>query len=154
MSRRAEKKFGQTVAVDKIAVYNGPMNATANTTATAETITSTDGMIVARPQIGQGATLHYPQDTYGFVVTKVSDSGKTVTLAELVSPSLATGHTVDRHDGPFPIWDHTYTEDELKSMIDPQGKVTTIRLNKKGRWASKGTPFTVGKARYYRNYSY
>lgn len=130
------------------------MNATANTTATAENITAANGTVVPRPEVGQGATLHYPQDTYGFVVTKVSESGKTVTLAELISPSLATGHEVDRHDGPFPIWDHTYTEDELKSMVDPAGKITTIRLNKNGRWMSKGTPFTVGKARYYRNYSY
>lgn len=130
------------------------MNATANTTATAETLTAANGTVVPRPEVGQGATLHYPQDTYGFVVTKVSESGKTVTLAELVSPSLNTGHEVNHYDGPFPVWDHIYTEDELKSMVDSNGKTTTIRLNKNGRWMSKGTPFTVGAARYHRNYSY
>lgn len=104
-----------------------------------------------------GATMLYPQDTYGYVVIKASKSGKTLYAIRLKTPDLTTGHKPARFDGPWPVWEHFYTEDELRTMrsgtYDQNG--IELRWSEKGkRYRHAGTPFVVGSARYYRNYSY
>lgn len=86
------------------------------------------------------------------IITRVSKSGKSVWVRRVEPVSRSTGHEAARFDGPFPIWDHEYTEEELRDAkkVSPE---FMARLGKHG-WASGGTPVVVGVARYYRNYSY
>lgn len=106
------------------------------------------------PQVGEGMTLCYPQDSYPYVVVRVSDSGKTVWVKALKTVDLNTGHKPARFDGPFPVWDHTYTEEERASMVADYANERLVRLSKHGYWTSKGANFAVGGARFHRNYSY
>ncbi len=103
--------------------------------------------------VGQGATMHYPQDSYGFVIVEVSPSGKTAKVAPLKTVDMTTGHEPAYFNGPFPVWSHSYTEEELVSMRIEDAPLSTIRLTKRG-WSKNGTPFSVGGARFHRDYSY
>lgn len=105
------------------------------------------------PEVGMGVTLMYPQDRYGFVIIRVSPSGKTIWIAPLKGVDLSTGHQPARYDGPFPVWSHTYTDEERASMILEGAPERQVRLGKRG-WASHGTPYSVGQAVMHRNYSY
>jgi hypothetical protein len=111
-------------------------------------------------KVGEGATLIYPQDSYPYVITRISESGKTAWARPLKTVSLATGHAPARHDGPWPVWSHTYTPEELVSLAYseaeeefPSFREIRITLTATG-WKTKGTPVELGKARYHRNYSY
>jgi len=103
-----------------------------------------------------GATLFYPQDRYGYVVIDSTKSGKTLTIMRLETVDMTTGHTVDHFDGPFPVWSHTYTEDEMRTMRRLGTETIKWSEPRKGymRGGRKGTPFLVGVAQYHRNYSY
>lgn len=109
--------------------------------------------VVYDPEVGMGATLHYPQDSYPFVITRVSPSGKSFWVKPLVGVSKTTGHSPERYDGPFPVWSHVYTPDELVSMVQAEAPERMVRKTKYG-WSSHGTPYSVGQARFHRNYSY
>ena len=104
------------------------------------------------PAIGMGMTLRYPQDCYGYVIVAISPSGKTLTVESLATPDKSTGHEPARYDGPFPVWHHVYTDQERESMRT--GSTMTVRLNKRGEWKNGTTRFSLGKAIYYRNYSF
>jgi hypothetical protein len=107
------------------------------------------------PQVGDGMTMAYPQDYYPYVIVRVSPSGKTVWVKPLEEVSTKTGHSPARYDGPFPVWEHTYTDEERKSMIRndaPEQKVTRSRDGLS--WSLHGTPMLRGGAGYRRNYSY
>ena len=102
--------------------------------------------------VGQGATLLYPQDCYPLLIVRVSDSGKSAWVVRVKEVSKETGHEPARFDGPFPVWSHTYTEEELQELkVDMEPFM--IRLGKHG-WTRKGTPVSVGHAMFHRNYSY
>ena len=120
------------------------------------------------PVVGMGATLHFPQDTYPYVIVAVSKSGKSATIERLHTVDKSTGHEPSRFDGPFSVWDHVYTPEELQAhrytkeeierfeaarVYTGEKFLTTIRLGKNG-WGYKGLRFTVGTARYHRNFSY
>ena len=102
-----------------------------------------------------GATLHYPQDKYGYVVVGSTKSGKTVQVVALTTPDIQTGHHVARWHGIFPVWDHTYTDAELSSMKS-SGDALAVRWSERRQgWRLQGSvPFSVGSARYYRDHSY
>lgn len=106
------------------------------------------------PQVGDGMTLCFPQDSYGYVVTRVSPSGKTVWVKPLEVVNKATGHEPTRYDGPFPVWSHDYTEEERRTMVREDAPERMVRLSKHGYWTSNGLDFAAGGARYHRNYSY
>ncbi len=107
---------------------------------------------ITEPVVGEGATLCYPQDTYGYVITRVSPSGKTFWMVPLALVDKTTGHEPDHYEGPFPVWSHTYTEQEREEMrLDT--KEIVVRKVKRG-WSRNGTPVALGSARYHRNYSY
>lgn len=127
------------------------MNATDTTTAPASTI---EGTTIAMPQVGDGMTLHYPQDSYPYVIVRVSDSGKTVWAKPLQIVDKTTGHEPARFDGPWPVWSHTYTDEERATMVEENAPERAIRLSKHGYWTSRGSDFSMGAARYHRNYSY
>lgn len=100
-----------------------------------------------------GATLCFPQDRYGYVVVRASKTGTVLTLQRLVSVNTATGHKPDRYDGPWPVWDHLYTPEEMASMAE-EGEFRATWSEKRQCYRLHGTPVHVGHARYYRNYSY
>lgn len=104
------------------------------------------------PEVGMGVTLRYPQDTYPYVITRVSPSGKTIWVKPLEGVSKATGHSPARYDGPYPVWSHTYTAEELVSMVRADAPERRVNKVKHG-WASHGTPYSIGKATFHRNYS-
>lgn len=120
--------------------------------------------------VGMGATEVYPQDRYPYVITKISESGKTVTLEPLHTVSTKTGHSPARFSGQFPVWDHEYSPEELESFqyseeekqrylnahVTTEKFPITVRLTKRGwrRGGQNGTPFILGTARYLRDYSY
>lgn len=111
-----------------------------------EALKETDGNV--------GATLLFPQDTYGYVVVKASKSGKVLTAIRLETPSLTTGHKPARFDGPWPVWEHFYTDEELRTMRLEGNEIRLTWSEKGNRYRHAGTSFVVGAARYYRNYSY
>lgn len=111
-----------------------------------------------RGNLTVGATLCFPQDRYGMVVVKASKTGTVLYAYRLKTPGLDTGHSPARFDGPWPVWDHTYTEEEMaKTMRHESGGRELLRLNwseAKQCYRSGGTPVFVGAARYVRNHSY
>ena len=102
------------------------------------------------PTIGQGATKYYPQDRYGYVITKVTKT--TFTAVRLTPVSATTGHTPASFAGPWPVWHHTYTAEEMATMQEP-GTEIVVRKTKQG-WRASGTSFYVGSAVFHRDYSY
>lgn len=107
-------------------------------------------------QVGDGVTLVYPQDRYGYVV--ISRTAKRAKVVELDAPSAKNGYEPERYDGPFPVWSHTYTDDELMAAVATadEDHTKTISLRGDGRWYFPGanTPVWTDQAHYYRNYSY
>lgn len=118
------------------------------------TTTRTKSPATATINVGDGMTHCLPQDSYPYVVTRVSESGKTAWVKPLKIVDLTTGHEPARFDGPFPVWDHIYTDDERESLVIADAPERAVRLNKHGGWGSKGLAFDAGGARYHRNYSY
>lgn len=105
------------------------------------------------PQVGQGATEFLPQDRWGYVITKVSKSGRQITLARLETPDLTTGHKPAGDCNGFPVWDHTYTDEELQTMQRP-GEIKAFYSENAGCYRIGGyAPLSVGFARYYRNFA-
>ena len=109
-------------------------------------------------QVGDGMTMSLPQDMYPYVVTRVSASGKTVWVKPVRSVDKSTGHEPARFDGPFPIWSHVYTAEELQELVYADVEERAVRLVKASGaghyWTSNGATFHSGGAQYYRNYSY
>lgn len=104
--------------------------------------------------VGTAASINFWQDIVPAVVTKVSKSGKTAFIQRIENVSLHTGHTPAHYNGPWPVWDHTYTEEEVANL--PRvGEETRISLRKDGQWKVSGSTATVtfGKARYRRDWS-
>jgi hypothetical protein len=103
--------------------------------------------------VGDGVTLNYPQDAYGYVVTRVSASGKTAWVKPLRTVDLSTGHQPARYDGPFPVWTHRYTPEECESMVRADAPETKIVKSVHGGWVNRGSHFSAGGAVYHRNFS-
>lgn len=101
-----------------------------------------------------GATLTYVTDSHGYVVVAASPTGKQVTLVPLASPDLSTGHKPAEYNGGYPVWSHTYTDEELAWMARPQFGSRTARWSeKKQGFYVHGARVRVGTARFYRNFS-
>lgn len=90
------------------------------------------------PQPGQAATGQYPNDSYGFVVEKVT--AKTATVVRLKAPA-----SYNMFDGEA----HYYSDEELVSHRTEAREV--IRLRKDGKyWARNGSmSFYFGVARHF-----
>lgn len=103
---------------------------------------------------GTPVTLLYPQDAYPYVIIRVSPSGKTAWMVEVGEVDQTTGHKPARFDGPFPVWDHTYTDAEVKAMRTDRPEIR-IYQRADGTWRVSGRAnrVEIGQARYYRNYS-
>lgn len=107
------------------------------------------------PKVGDGMTIEYPQDRYPLMVTRVSPSGKTAWVKSVRTVDRSTGHEPDRFDGPFPIWDHTYTAEELAELVNEAAPEMMVRRSRDGlSWSLNGTHVSSGGATFKRNYSY
>lgn len=125
------------------------MTTATTTTATAPT-GPTGGNVL---HVGDGMTLCYPSDRYPYVVVWRSASGKTVRVKPLRIVTLDTGHAPDRFEGSFPVWDHTYSEQERRDLIADDGAERTVRFTAASGWTSRGADFAAGGATYYRNFA-
>ena len=102
-----------------------------------------------------GATIVYPQDQCPVLLTRVGRAGNTIWFIKVKSVDSNTGHQPARYEGPFPVWDHTYSEDELVRLGQPSQEPRIARWSEARQcYLWYGTPVHVGDARYYRNYSY
>lgn len=105
-------------------------------------------------KVGDGATIIYPQDRYPLVISRVSPSGKTAWAHRLTTVDIYTGHKPAYFNGPYPVWNHTYTEVERQAYAMEHVTVR-LSLRKDGTWrlAGTNTRVTVGDAVYYRNFA-
>lgn len=108
------------------------------------------------PAVGTGATLYYPQDRYPYVVVEVSRTGNAIWVKPVETVSTKTGHAPAGTCNGFPVWDHTYTDDEVKALV--QDGVTPTKLTRRadGRYRPVGSSdvvYGLGHARYFRNYA-
>lgn len=110
--------------------------------------------LAAAGDAGVGAYRSYPQDDYPMVVVKASKSGKAITMLSLRTVDLTTGHQPSRYDGPFPVWSHTYTDQERIDLRQEGTEVVARWSEKRQRYTISGTPVGVGNAVYHRNFSY
>lgn len=103
---------------------------------------------------GTPATICYPDDAYPAVV--VEATAKFATLVPVKTVSESTGHQPAYYNGSFPVWDHTYTEDEIKTLRRDNFPTTRVSRRKNGRWYIVGTkvPVKMGEAHYRRNFAY
>lgn len=106
-----------------------------------------------QPQVGDGMTMAYPQDMYPYVITRVSESGKTVWVKPLEQVSKDTGHEPARFEGPFPVWHHLYTDEERQSMVRDLPEIRVNRSRDMLRWTAGNVPFLRGGAVYRRDFS-
>lgn len=92
------------------------------------------------PTVGMGATIYLWSDRYPATVTKVSTSGKTVTLTE---------DHAERTDKNGLSESQTY-----EFSPNPSGRVWTARKTKRGTWRAGGNGVTFGSRAAYRDPSF
>lgn len=110
--------------------------------------------VLTAPEIGMGASLLYPQDTYGYVVTDTGKGGKWVHLFRLDFERLPEADRKPvRFEGPWPVFAHEFTDAE-RADLRLRGSDGRAYLRKDGYYYLAGTRIILGKAVYYRNHSY
>ena len=87
------------------------------------------------PEVGMGATIHWWSDRTAGTVTKVSPSGKTVTITE------------DR----VTEWKDHYG---VTFAANPDGRTFVARLTKNGTWKSAGNGVRLGSRAAYNDPSF
>lgn len=107
--------------------------------------------ILLLPKVGMGVTLHYPSDCYPYEIVKVI-SNQTLEIREM-SWTAVPGWKADFHPGGFLGHISNLRDQKFTYASNPNGKVTRIRLNKRGRWMNKTIPYSVGKAVYFRDWN-
>ncbi|MBO2461609.1 hypothetical protein [Actinomadura violacea] len=106
------------------------------------------------PVLGKGATHAMPQDRMPFVVTAISPSGAKVALEALRTVGGHTGHKPAYHVGPWPVWDHEYSDAELETMRYEGPELRQYAHRRKdGRYYMDGQRVYFGGARYRRSYA-
>jgi hypothetical protein len=98
-----------------------------------------------------GATLLLPSDRVPYAV--LERLGNSWFLKPVIEVSTSTGHSPARYHGDKPVWDHTYTEDELQKLILLNEETIAVRLKNGCYQDSEGLEYIIGVARYYRDYS-
>lgn len=99
-------------------------------------------------QVGDLATLCYPQDLYPYIVTKVSPGGRKVTLSAIGHAGIAPAAL---HNG-FPFFDHSFSTDEARHLVQPDSTLVAY-LGANGYSVDGFTPIALGVARYRRDWS-
>lgn len=98
-----------------------------------------------------GVTQILPSDRYPFLL--LSQKGKRARIQAVDLVSLKTGHKPAYFNGPFPVWHHDYSDEELLKFAIP-GTVRVIRQHKDERWYdAEGIWYVMGGATYHRDFS-
>ncbi|WP_155855165.1 hypothetical protein [Actinotalea ferrariae] len=121
-----------------------------------DTQTLTSRPAATAPVVGMGATQVFPQDRYPYVVVAVSRTGHAIWVKPLKTVSTQTGHEPAGRCNGFPVWDHTYTDAEVKALVDQHAEPTKLTRRGDGRYRPVGSgelAFGLGQARYFRNYA-
>jgi hypothetical protein len=105
--------------------------------------------VLTEPKVGMGATLYYPDDRYGYVVTRVSPSGKTITVRALETPNRDTPNVRFDMSNPFGIVSLQYSDSQRETM--QTGDHRSAHLRKDGCYYLSDSPLILGSAVYYRN---
>lgn len=103
------------------------------------------------PTIGLGVTLHYPSDCYPYEVTKVISSQTLEIRAMHHTP--VPGWIPDFHPGGFVGHISNLRDQEFTYTSNPNGRISRIRLNKKGQWVAGSIPYSVGSAKFFRDWN-
>lgn len=97
-------------------------------------------MSTESPQVGMGATMVIGSDRYPYEIVRLSDSGKTFWM---------------KHLSTKPGEDHNYFGNQNWIIYKPDNfdnlPEVRVSLLKNGRWASYGTPVSVGHASFYQD---
>lgn len=103
-----------------------------------------------------GATLCYPQDCYPYTVEFAGGkTGKTLYVNRVRTVDATTGHEPHHYEGPYPVWTHEYTDEELEQYVLDNEETSTARWSEARQcYLLNGTPLRVGVALYHRNYSF
>lgn len=99
------------------------------------------------PKIGMGVTLCYPSDRYPYEVIKVVSLNTLDIRAMNHTP--VPGWVPDFHPGGFCGHISNLHDQKFTYSSNPEGRVTRIRLNKRGRWMHKSIPYSVGHATFF-----
>jgi hypothetical protein len=105
--------------------------------------------IACTPVLNGPATYFLPQDRYGYVVTGISPTGSKVTLTLLEQPG-AEAKTGECNG--FPVIDHTYSEEELRTKR-VEGRTVTAHRRGDGRYFNGSIRVVFGSAQFYRNHA-
>ncbi len=112
-------------------------------------------MAPTNSRVGTGATLIYPDDRAPYVI--IEDRGDTLVLKELHTVSKETGHKPRSFQNGYPVWDHTYTPEEIARFCPASGGVGTVvtvhQVGQDSYTDAEGLVYLIGRARYYRNYA-
>jgi hypothetical protein len=107
--------------------------------------------ILVRPKVGMGVTLHYPNDCYPYEITKLV-SEQTLEIRAM-NHTPVPGWVPDFSPGGFCGHFHNLHEQQFTYTSNPEGRVTRIRLNKRGNWMHKSIPYSVGEAKFFRDWN-
>jgi hypothetical protein len=107
--------------------------------------------IILMPKVGMGVTLNYPSDCYPYEIIKVV-SEQTLEIRAM-NYHAVPGWKPDFSPGGFFGHFHNLHEQKFTYTSNPEGRVTRIRLNKKGQWMNGSIPYSVGEARYFRDWN-
>jgi hypothetical protein len=111
---------------------------------------------------GDGVTIAYPQDRYGYAVAE--RKGRTVTLVPLPTAPEDLGGKPAGSTGPWPVWTHRYTPAQIARALESagpdRGRLYPRRysLRKDGLWkpvgaAYAGSALRTDAAIHHRDYS-
>lgn len=107
--------------------------------------------ILVRPKVGMGVTLCYPNDMYPYEIIKLV-SDKCLEIRGM-SWTPVPGWKPDFTPGGFCGHFHNLHEQKFTYASDPSGRITRIRLNKRGNWMNGSISYSVGHATYFRDWN-
>lgn len=107
--------------------------------------------ILLTPKVGMGVTLLYPNDCYPYEIIKIVSSQTLEIRAMNYEP--VPGWKPDFHPGGFCGHTSNLRDQKFTYTSNPEGRITRIRLNKKGRWMNGSIPYSVGEAAYFRDWN-
>lgn len=105
-----------------------------------EEVTSVDGDVELKPEVGMGATARIGSDRLAYTIVRVSPSGKTVWVKE------DDAKRID-NNGMSECQNYEYTRNESNPEVQ-------IRKNNRGQWKSGDTKFVLGCRSQYYDYSF
>lgn len=107
--------------------------------------------MILLPKVGMGVTLCYPSDCYPYEIIKVVTHQTLDIRAMDYTP--VPGWVADFHPGGFLGHISNLRDQKFTYTSNPNGRVTRIRLNKRGHWMNKSIHYSVGEAKFFRDWN-